>query len=215
MKIIDNVLVVGGGIAGIQAALDLANRGFNVYLVEKTSSIGGRMAQLDKTFPTMDCSICILAPKMIDVDRHQNISLFSFSELKEVRGEPGNFVVTILKKPRFVDEQKCTGCNDCTEVCPVSLPNEFEMTLNARKAIYRPFPQAVPKVFVIDKRGIPPCRATCPVGVNVQGYIALISKGKFNEALDLIRRELTIFLYVCAISKECNKKGPTSVDNWL
>jgi heterodisulfide reductase subunit A-like polyferredoxin len=190
MKINGNVLVVGGGIAGIQASLDLADRGFNVYLVEKTPSIGGRMAQLDKTFPTMDCSICILAPKMIDVDRRQNIRLLTFSEVKEVRGEPGKFTVKILRKPRFVDEEKCTGCGDCTEACPVALPNEFDMALGTRKAIYRPFPQAVPKVFVIDKKGIPPCRAACPAGVNVQGYIALITKGKFNEALELIRRDI-------------------------
>ncbi len=185
-----NVLVVGGGIAGIQASLDLADLGFNVYLVEKSPSIGGRMAQLDKTFPTMDCSICILAPKMIDVDRHQNIRLLTFSEVKEVRGEAGNFAVKVLRKPRFVDEDKCTGCSDCIEACPVTLPNEFDMALGTRKAIYRPFPQAVPKVFTIDKKGIPPCRAACPAGVNVQGYIALISQGKFNEALELIRRDI-------------------------
>ena len=187
-----SVLVVGGGIAGIQAALDLADRGFKVYLVEKTPSIGGRMSQLDKTFPTMDCSICILAPKMIDVGRSQNIRLLPFSELKEVHGEPGNFSVRLLRKSRFVDEEKCTGCSDCTEVCPVPLPNEFDMGLGTRKAIYRPFPQAVPKVFVIDKKGVPQCRAACPAGVNVQGYIALIREGKFNEALDLIRRDIPL-----------------------
>ncbi len=190
MKTNNNVLVIGGGIAGIQASLDLADRGFNVYLVEKTSSIGGRMAQLDKTFPTMDCSICILAPKMIDVNRRQNISLLTYSEVKDVRGAPGKFSVKVLRKPRFVDEEKCTGCGDCTEACPVALSNEFDMAVGTRKAIYRPFPQAVPKVFVIDKKGIPPCRAACPAGVNVQGYIALISQGKFNEALELIRRDI-------------------------
>jgi len=185
-----NVLVVGGGIAGMQASLDLADRGFNVYLVEKTPSIGGRMAQLDKTFPTMDCSICILAPKMIDVDRRQNIRLLTYSEVKEVKGEPGNFNVKILKKSRFVDAEKCTGCGECIEVCPVTSPREFDMGLGARKAIYKPFPQAVPNIFVIDKRGTPPCRAACPAGVNAQGYIALITQGKFNEALELIRRDI-------------------------
>jgi heterodisulfide reductase subunit A len=158
--------------------------------VEKTPSIGGRMAQLDKTFPTMDCSICILAPKMIDVDRRQNIKLLTYSEVKEVKGEPGNFNVKILKKPRFVDAEKCTGCGECIEVCPVTSPREFDMGLGARKAIYRPFPQAVPNIFVIDKRGTPPCRAACPAGVNTQGYIALITQGKFNEALELIRRDI-------------------------
>jgi heterodisulfide reductase subunit A-like polyferredoxin len=185
-----NVLVVGGGIAGMQASLDLADRGFKVYLVEKTPSIGGRMAQLDKTFPTMDCSICILAPKMIDVNRRQNIKLLTYSEVKEVNGEPGNFNVKILKKSRFVDAEKCTGCGECIEVCPVTAPREFDMGLGVRKAIYRPFPQAVPNIFVIDKKGIPPCRAACPAGVNAQGYIALITQGKFNEALELIRRDI-------------------------
>jgi len=184
-----NVLVVGGGIAGMQASLDLADQGFKVYLVEKTPSIGGRMAQLDKTFPTMDCSICILAPKMIDVDRRQNIKLLTYSEVKEVKGEPGNFNVKILKKSRFVDTEKCTGCGECIEVCPVASPREFDMGLGMRKAIYRPFPQAVPNVFVIDKRGTPPCRAACPAGVNVQGYVALVREGKYKEALELIRRE--------------------------
>jgi heterodisulfide reductase subunit A-like polyferredoxin len=190
MKNPGNVLVIGGGIAGIQASLDLADRGFNVYLVEKTPSIGGRMAQLDKTFPTMDCSICILAPKMIEINRRQNIKLLTFSEVKEVRGEPGSFAVKILRKSRFIEEEKCTGCGDCIDACPVSLPNEFDMALRKRKAIYRPFPQAVPQFFSIDKKGIPPCQAACPAGVNVQGYIALIRQGKFNEALELIRRDI-------------------------
>ncbi len=190
LKTNGNVLVVGGGISGIQASLDLSDRGFNVYLVEKTPSIGGRMVQLDKTFPTMDCSICILAPKMIEVNRSKNIKLLTFSEVKEVRGEPGNFAVKVLKKPRSVDEEKCTGCGDCAEPCPVILPNEFEMALGTRKAIYRPFPQAIPKIFTIDKKGNPPCRAACPAGVNAQGYIALITQGKFKEALELIRRDI-------------------------
>ena len=120
MKNLGNVLVVGGGIAGIQASLDLADRGFNVYLVEKTPSIGGRMVQLDKTFPTMDCSICILAPKMIDVNRRQNISLLTYSEVKDVRGRPGKFSVKVLRKSRFVDEEKCTGCGTCITNCPVN-----------------------------------------------------------------------------------------------
>ncbi|UCD26573.1 MAG: FAD-dependent oxidoreductase [Candidatus Bathyarchaeota archaeon] len=189
MKAVDNVLVIGGGIAGIQASLDLADRGFNVYLVEKTPSIGGRMVQLDKTFPTMDCSICILAPKMIDVNRRQNVRLLTYSEVKEVRGEPGKFSVKVTRKPRFVDEEKCTGCGDCTEVCPVALPNEFDMALGTRTAIYRPFPQAVPRVFSIDKKGIPSCRAACPAGVNVQGYIALIREKKYKEALEHVRND--------------------------
>jgi len=182
-----SVLVVGGGVAGMQASLDLADRGFRVYLVEKTPSIGGRMSQLDKTFPTMDCSICILAPKMLDVARRENIVLLTYSEIKEVKGEPGNFNVKILKKARFVDSEKCTSCGDCIEVCPVIFPREFDMNLGTRKAIFRPFPQAVPNIFTIDKKGTPKCQAACPAGVNVQGYVALINQGKFDEALELIR----------------------------
>jgi heterodisulfide reductase subunit A-like polyferredoxin len=184
-----NVLVVGGGVAGMQASLDLADRGFRVYLVEKTPSIGGRMSQLDKTFPTMDCSICILSPKMMDVSRRENITLLTYSEVKEVKGEPGDFKVKILKKPRFVDPEKCTGCGECTEVCTVTTPREFDMGLGTRKAIYRPFPQAIPNIFVVDKRGTPQCRAACPAGINVQGYVALVRQGKYKEALELIRRD--------------------------
>jgi heterodisulfide reductase subunit A len=145
------VLVIGGGIAGIQAALDLANRGVKVYLVEKSPSIGGRMAQLDKTFPTMDCSICILAPKMIECLRHPNIELLAYSEVREVTGSAGNFVVKVVRKPRFIDASKCTGCGECMEKCPVRVVSEFDMRMGKRKAIFMAFPQAVPRVAVIDK----------------------------------------------------------------
>ncbi len=145
------VLVVGGGIAGMQASLDLANRGSKVYLVEKSPSIGGRMAQLDKTFPTMDCSICILAPKMIECLRHPNINLLTCTEVKEVAGSAGNFKVKILKNPRFVDADKCTGCGVCAEKCPVKVPSEFDMGMGTRKAIYMAFPQAVPRITAIDE----------------------------------------------------------------
>ncbi len=145
-----SVLVIGAGIAGMQASLDLASRGIKVYLVEKTPSIGGRMAQLDKTFPTLDCSICILAPKMIECLRHPNISLLTYSDVKEVKGQAGNFTVKVLKKTRYVDAAKCTGCGTCMEKCPVKVPNEFDMGLGNRKAIYMPFKQAVPLVATID-----------------------------------------------------------------
>ncbi len=190
------VLVVGGGIAGIQASLDLADRGLQVHLVEKSPSIGGVMAQLDKTFPTMDCAMCILAPKMIECYRHPNINLLTYSELKEVEGSAGDFKVRITKKPRYVDPEKCTGCDECPAVCPVVLPNEFERGLGTRKAIFRPFPQAVPNVFTIDKRGVPPCRAACPAGVNVQGYVALAREGKYEEAFELLLRSIP-FPAVC------------------
>jgi heterodisulfide reductase subunit A len=120
-----SVLVIGGGIAGIQASLDLANMGFQVYLVEKSPSIGGRMAQLDKTFPTNDCAMCILAPKMIEASRHPNIKLLTYCEVEKLSGEAGNFKVKIRKKARYVDEDKCTGCGQCWENCPVT--NVFQL----------------------------------------------------------------------------------------
>lgn len=187
-----SVLVVGGGIAGIQAALDLANIGFKVHLVEKSPTLGGKMAQLDKTFPTLDCSACILTPKMVQAARHPNIKLWTYAEVESVNGFVGNYEVTILKKPRYIDENKCTGCGECEKVCPVELPNEFELGLSKRKAVYRPFPQAIPNVYTIDKRGIPPCRASCPAGVNVQGYVALVSQRKFEEAYQLLKRYVPI-----------------------
>ena len=146
----ESVLVVGGGIAGIQSSIDLANMGFEVYLVELTPSIGGRMAQLDKTFPTNDCAMCILAPKMIECAGHENVELLTYSELKDVSGEPGHFRVVVLRKPRYVDMTKCTGCGDCVEKCPRRVPDEFNVGLGKRKAIYLPFPQAVPRKMTID-----------------------------------------------------------------
>jgi heterodisulfide reductase subunit A len=143
-------LVIGGGIAGIQAALDLGNAGIKVYMVEREPSIGGRMAQLDKTFPTNDCSICILAPKMMECFSHRNVTVHSYSEVIKVEGKVGDFKVTVLKKPRYVDEDKCTGCGACSEKCPTKAPNKFEMGLGIRKAIYIPFAQAVPRVATID-----------------------------------------------------------------
>ena len=146
-----SVVVIGGGIAGIQTSLDLTELGFKVYLVEKSPSIGGRMAQLDKTFPTNDCSLCILAPKMVEVFRNPNIELMTYHEVKIVEGKPGDFTVTVLKKPRYVDETKCKGCGDCAAKCPkIEVPNVFEMNLGKRKSIYIPFPQAVPPIYVID-----------------------------------------------------------------
>ena len=149
VPIIRKALVIGGGVAGIQAALDLADTGYKVYLVEKEPSIGGRMAQLDKTFPTMDCSICILAPKMADVARHPNIELLTNSEIQDVKGYIGNFKVKILKKPRYVTDE-CSACGDCSEVCPITVPNEFDVGLASRHAIYTPFPQAVPATYIVD-----------------------------------------------------------------
>jgi len=184
-----SVLIVGAGIAGIQASLDIADAGYKVYLVEKEPSIGGRMAQLDKTFPTLDCSACILTPKMSEVGRHPNIELLAYAEVTVVEGYIGNFKVRVKKKSPYVDWGKCNGCDDCVSSCPVDLKDEFNAGLSTRKAIYRLFPQAVPNKFLIDKRGIPPCRVACPAGVNVHGYISLIRVGKFKEALELERND--------------------------
>jgi len=157
MEAKNSVLVVGGGIAGMQASLDLADRGFKVFLVENSPSIGGRMVQLDKTFPTMDCSICIVAPKMIECLRNPNITLLTYSELKEISGSAGNFTVKILKKPRFINEERCTGCGVCGQHCPVEVANEFDMGLGIRKAIYIPLPQAVPLKYTIDRENCLEC----------------------------------------------------------
>lgn len=166
------VLVVGGGVAGIQASLDLADRGMKVHLVEKSPSIGGIMAQLDKTFPTMDCSICILAPKMIDCFRHPNITIHTLAELKEVEGDEGNFDVKVLKHPRSVDEEKCTGCGICMEKCPSKVTDEWQEGLTETKAVSIMFPQAVPLIANIDRdnclyfqKGIcQVCNKVCPAG---------------------------------------------------
>ncbi len=146
-------LVIGGGIAGIQTALDIADAGFKVDIVEKQPTIGGKMAQLDKTFPTLDCAACILTPKMVDAAQNENIRIFSYSEVEKVQGFVGNFDVTIRKKARYVKEDICTGCGACTEKCPMKkIPNEFNLGMDNRRAVYIPFAQAVPKVATIDPK---------------------------------------------------------------
>ncbi len=148
-------LVIGGGISGIQSALDLANSGYEVVLVERSPSIGGHMIQLSETFPTLDCSQCILTPKMVEVSNHPNIELMTYSEVQEVSGYVGNFKVKILKKPTYVDPDACTMCDECTEVCPVVVPNEFDLGLTGRRAIYIPFPQAIPASYTLDAEACP------------------------------------------------------------
>jgi heterodisulfide reductase subunit A len=186
------ILIVGGGIAGMQAALDIGNAGLTVYLVEKDTTIGGHMLQFDKTFPTLDCAACIGTPKMVEVAQNSNINLYTYSEVSEISGYIGNFSVKIRRKPRYVKEGICTGCGECANVCPVSVPSRWDMGLSDRKAIYRAFPQAVPITFCIDKKDRAPCVNACPAHVNVQGYIQLIHNGKYEQALRLIMEKIPL-----------------------
>ncbi|MFH1983542.1 MAG: FAD-dependent oxidoreductase [Pseudomonadota bacterium] len=187
-----DILVVGAGIAGMQAALDIGNSGRKVHLVEKDTTIGGHMLQFDKTFPTLDCAACIGTPKMVEVAQNANIALYSYSEVAEVSGAIGNFNVTIRRKPRYVKEGICTGCGECASVCPVSVPSLWDLGMGQRKAIYRAFPQAVPITFCIDKNDRAPCVGACPAGVNVQGYIQLIAAGRYEQAYRLIQERLPL-----------------------
>jgi len=166
------VMVVGGGVAGMQAALDAANSGYYVYLVEKSSSIGGIMSQLDKTFPTNDCSMCIISPKLVEVGRHINIELLTLSEVKDIAGEEGNFEVRVTQYPRYVDMDKCIACGLCAQKCPKKVDSEYDERLIKRKAIYLKYPQAVPLKYAIDsekciffKNGrCKACEKFCPTG---------------------------------------------------
>ena len=146
-----DVMVVGGGISGIQASLDLGTAGFKVYLVDKAPTIGGKMAQLDKTFPTNDCSMCIESPKFVECNRHPNINLMTYSEVESVEGEAGNFTVTVVRKPRYIKEDKCTGCTTCVEYCPVKYPDQFNQDISKNKAIHIYFAQAIPLKPYIDE----------------------------------------------------------------
>ncbi|UCF12510.1 MAG: CoB--CoM heterodisulfide reductase iron-sulfur subunit A family protein [Thermoplasmatales archaeon] len=154
-----DVLIVGAGISGMQAALDVADKGYKVVIIDKTSTIGGAMVKLDKTFPTNDCSICTAAPKMVELSRHPNIKLITYAGINSLDGKPGNFKANIWRKSKYVDPDKCTGCDDCVEVCPVEVANPFDEKLSIRKAIYIEFPQAVPIVYTIDYENCNGCGA--------------------------------------------------------
>lgn len=158
-KMKKDVLVIGGGISGVQSALDLAEKGYEVVIVDRKPSIGGNMVKLDKTFPTDDCSICISAPKMVETSRHENIDILTYSEVKDVSGSAGGFNVDVWRKTKYVDPDECTGCGDCADVCPVEVPNEFDEELSTRKAIYVEYPQSVPLSYTIDYENCVGCGA--------------------------------------------------------
>jgi heterodisulfide reductase subunit A-like polyferredoxin len=215
------VMVIGAGIGGMQAALDLANAGLHVTLVEETTAIGGRMAQLDKTFPTNDCSMCTISPKLIEVDKHLNIDVVTGADVVGLEGEAGHFRVKVRKRPRFVDLQKCNACGDCLQKCPVEVPSEFDEGTMPRKAIFKRYPQAIPGAVAISKSDRPPCVLNCPAHVNCQGYVALIGDGRFAEAYALIR-ERNPFPAACGrichhpCETECNRREldqPVAVNN--
>ncbi len=203
-------LVAGGGIGGMQAALDLAESGYRVYLVEEKPAVGGRMAQLDKTFPTNDCAMCVISPKLVEVGRHRNITLLTNTDVVGLDGEPGRYAVRLRRRPRFVDVSKCTACGECAKACPVSAPNPFDLGLSQRKAVFKLYPQATPNAYGIDRQGRSPCALACPAGTRVQGYVALTTAGKFQAAIDLIRKVLP-FPSVCGrvchhpCEQECNR----------
>jgi len=183
------VLVVGGGVAGMQASLDLADQGFLVHLVESRSAIGGHMAQLDKTFPTNDCAMCTISPRLVETGRHLNIALHVDTEVERIDGVAGDFTVVLCHKPRYIDPLQCVGCGDCANVCPVVIPDPFNEGLSTRRAAHKLYPQAVPNAFAIEKLGISPCREACPAGQRAQGYIALVREGRFADALRVIKED--------------------------
>jgi heterodisulfide reductase subunit A-like polyferredoxin len=197
------VLVVGGGIAGIQSSLDLAESGYYVYMVETSPAIGGVMAQLDKTFPTNDCAMCIVSPKLVEAGCNLNINILTATDVESISGEPGNFTARVRKRARFVDLQKCTGCGDCATACPITRPNEFNALLNTRKAIYKRYPQAIPNAFAIEKRGEAPCRNACPIEQRAMGYVALIREKRFADAYRTIKED-NPFPSVCG--RVCNHR---------
>lgn len=196
-----DALVIGSGIAGMESALNLAEMGYKVLLVEKESSIGGKMILLSKVFPTLDCASCIATPKMASTSHHPNITLLNYSEVKEVqRTENGSFRVKVHRKPTFVDPAKCTGCQECEFACTVAVPDEYNFGLVARRAAHIAYPQAVPKKAVIERAGTSPCIAACPAGIKAHGYVSLARAGRFETAFNLIMEDAPL---VSSLGRAC------------
>ena len=206
------VLVVGGGIAGMQASLDLADQGFRVILSESQSAIGGHMAQLDKTFPTNDCAMCTISPKLVETGRHLNIDVRVDTEVTRLDGQAGDFTATLRKKPRYIDPTLCVGCGDCANVCPVVIPDLFNEGLSTRHAAFKLYPQAVPNAYAIEKLGVSPCRDACPAHQRAQGYIALIRDGRYDDALRVIKED-NPFPGICG--RICNHRCEDSCNRGL
>lgn len=182
-----DALVIGGGIGGMESALKLGDMGYKVLLVEKESSVGGKMILLSKVFPTLDCASCISTPKMGATIHHPNITVLTYSEVESIREDgSGRFQVHIRQKSRFLDEAACTGCRQCEMVCNVAVPDEFNAGMVSRRAAYIPFPQAVPKKAVIERAGISPCTGACPAGIKPHGYVALIRSGQYEKAFEQV-----------------------------
>ena len=200
---VGSVLVVGGGIGGMQASIDLAEAGFAVHLVERSPAIGGTMAQLDKTFPTNDCAMCIMSPKLVEVGRHLNIHILTNTELEGIEGQAGAFRATLRQHPRYVKLDACTGCGDCATACPIERPDAFNQDLSQRRAIFKLYPQAIPNAFAIQKEGTAPCRDACPIQQRAQGYVALIRAGRFADAYRTILED-NPFPSVCG--RVCNHR---------
>jgi heterodisulfide reductase subunit A len=195
-----DVLIIGGGIGGMESALTLGDMGYRVVLVEKEASIGGKMILLSKVFPTLDCASCISTPKMAATVNHENITLKVYSEVTSIAPNATGFQVKLLKKPTFVDFAKCTGCSDCETACTVAIADEFNAGLIARRSAHIAFPQAVPKKAIISKEGSSPCSHTCPAGVKPHGYVSLLRAGKFDEAF---RQHLEDAPLVGCLSRAC------------
>jgi ferredoxin len=212
--VVGSVLVVGGGIAGIQASLDLADSGYYVHMTETKSAIGGVMAQLDKTFPTNDCSMCVISPKLVECGRHLNIDLMTLTEIEEVTGEVGNFTVKLRQNARYIEMDKCTACGECAKACPIETPNLFDEGLRDRKAAFKLYPQGMPSAYAIEKRGTAPCKATCPAHVSIQGYIALINDGRYKEALKLFKQDHP-FPGSAAVSATIHVKASVRATMWI